>query len=148
MRLGIRSRIVGMKESKGTRSLHRNLLRTWRSGPTSINQTTLRERLFIIIPPRRPIRYITSITKSVIAKKEHSQIWITVSLNVLIDISSRGVSSWITTYILLSGRLVYPYPIDRHDSRENEMFQIDRTEVCRHTQISDDVLRCMSMKNL
>ena len=60
--------------------------------------------------------------------------------NSLVDVRLRGEIIRIASSVDVLRPLVHPYVVDRHDRREGQVFEIDRSEVGRNSQVDDHIL--------
>ena len=60
--------------------------------------------------------------------------------NALLDVSLGREVRRVTAEVDVVGVLVHTNPINLHDRRENNVFEIDETKVERHSEVKDDVL--------
>lgn len=68
--------------------------------------------------------------------------------SLLVDIRCRGEIVRIATPILVARVLVYTNIVHAHSRREWQMVDIDETEVLRHSQVHDEVLRRMNTESI
>ena len=60
--------------------------------------------------------------------------------NPLIDVRLGREVVWLASVVDIIRVLVYSDVIHRHDRRERQMFEIDGSEVGRHSQVKDEIL--------
>lgn len=116
---------------------------------TLTHETVQWDCLFEIIHPRRKVRVRVCLgepnpTQEKETRKAPSatpiQTQVNERRNPLIDVRLGREVVWLASVVDIIRVLVYSDVIHRHDRRERQMFEIDGSEVGRHSQVKDEIL--------